>query len=54
MASDGWFPELASLTLAKGSLTSESFSLWIKSPKKGVKLLPWASSLLVDSAQDSA
>ena len=37
----------------KGGLISESFSLWIKSPKIGAKSLLCASSLLVDGAQDS-
>ena len=37
----------------KGGLISEFFSLWLKSPKKGVKSLPEASSVLVDSAQES-
>ena len=37
----------------KGGLISESFSLWLKSLKMGDKSLPWASFLLVDSAQRS-
>ena len=36
----------------KGCLISESFQLWLKSPKKGTKLVSWAYSLLVDSAQE--
>ena len=31
--------------ITKGGLTKESFSLWFKSPKKGVKLLSCASFL---------
>ena len=37
----------------KGRLISESFSPWLKSPKKGAKSLSWASTLQVDSAKES-
>ena len=39
--------------VSTGDLISESFSLLLKSPKKSAKSLSWATSLLVDSAQDS-
>ena len=39
--------------IIKGGLISESFSVWIKSYKKGAKSLSWASSLYVDIDQDS-
>ena len=37
----------------KGGLISESFLLWIKSPKIGARSLLWSSSLFVDGGQDS-
>ena len=36
---------------AKCGLISVSFSLWLKSPKMGAKLQPWAFFLYVDIAQ---
>ena len=39
--------------VTKGGLISESFSLWVKSPKIGANSLSWASSLYVDSALKS-
>ena len=36
---------------SKGGLISESFSLWLKSPKMGAKSRSWVSSLFVDSPQ---
>ena len=40
MASDGWFPELASLNLAKGSLISESFFTLAEISQKRYQLTP--------------
>ena len=39
--------------LTKGSLISESFSLWLKSPKMGAKSLLWALSIKRENAQGS-
>ena len=40
MASDGWFPELASLNLAKGSLISESFFTLAEISQKRFQITP--------------
>ena len=44
----GWLDNLfgteSERILFKGSLISESFLLWLKSPKENAKLLPWALS----------
>ena len=38
--------------IIKGGLISESFSLWLKSPKMGTKLQPWGLSTKREDAQD--
>ena len=40
------------LEFDKGSLISESFSFWLKSPKKGAKSLSWALSTKRENARE--
>ena len=39
------------MVTSKGSLISERFSFWLKSPKKSAKSLPWALSTRREDAQ---